>query len=280
MAHARDVIELFTTDIEERARELAGQLHALNQERQQTEAEIVRLALEECVKAPVTDAQAALVFAGPGWHRGVVGIVASRLVDRFHRPVFVLCDDPEEGVAQGSGRSIRQFHLLEALESMPDLFTRFGGHRQAAGVTLASERVAEFRERFMAYAAGRLTPEDFRPQVELDAALDLREISDASMEEVLALAPFGFGNPAPLFAVRGAEVAGEPIVWKDRHLRLNVRQNGRTLTVKGWNLADRIGEVPAGARVDVALCFEEDAYSLARGYGGWSAVLKDVRAAG
>src|SRR6202051_1176033 len=116
---------------------------------------------------PVRDDQAALVFSAPAWHRGVVGIVASRLVERFCRPVFVLSE--EEGEASGSGRSIARFHLLDALESMPDLFTRFGGHRQAAGVTLPAEQVLEFRRRLNAYAAERLNAADFRPQLALEA---------------------------------------------------------------------------------------------------------------
>src|SRR6202022_1336115 len=111
------VIRLFLTEEPEAARRLASQLHSLNQERRDTEAEIVRLVLEECAAVPVTDDQAVLVFSGINWHRGVVGIVASRLVERFCRPVFVLSE--EDGQAQGSGRSIPPFHLLEALESMP-----------------------------------------------------------------------------------------------------------------------------------------------------------------
>ncbi len=226
MADASDVIDLFLTEDRDRARQLAAQLHELNQERQQTEAEIVRSILEECSSVPVSIEQKALVFAGPHWHRGVVGIVASRLVDRFHRPALVLGVDPESGMAQGSGRSIPAFHLLEALESMPDLLVQFGGHRQAAG---------------------------------------------------LPLAPFGFGNPPPVFAVLNAEVAAEPTVWKDRHLRVRLRQRGRTLTVKAWDFAARAGELQAGARVDIALSFDEDKYSLHRGYPGWSATLRDVR---
>ncbi len=135
MDDAQNVIRMFLTEDAGQARELASQLHSLNQERRDTEAEIVRLVLEECVSAPVTDDQTVLVFSGANWHRGVVGIVASRLVERFYRPVFVLSE--EDGQAQGSGRSIAPFHLLDALESMPDLLTRFGGHRQAAGVSLA-----------------------------------------------------------------------------------------------------------------------------------------------
>ena len=143
MASARDVLELFTTTDAARARAIATQLHDLNTDRQATEKEIVRAIVEQCVAEPVTDRDSALVFAAEGWHRGVVGIVASRVVERFHRPAFVLGID--NGIAYGSGRSIRAFHLLDALEAMPHLFTKFGGHRQAAGVTLDAANVDEFR---------------------------------------------------------------------------------------------------------------------------------------
>ena len=119
----------------QRGRDLiAAQLDELNKDRRETEDGIRQAILEQCLAQPVTDGDAALVFAGEGWHRGVVGIVASRVVERYHRPAFVLGLD--DGVAYGSGRSIRAFHLLDALEAMPELFTKFGGHRQAAGVTL------------------------------------------------------------------------------------------------------------------------------------------------
>lgn len=278
MAHAEDVINLFLTDDQARAQEIAERLHGLNTERRETEAEIVATILEECERTPVTDDQAGLVFCGRNWHRGVLGIVASRLVERFCRPVLVLGE--EDGEASGSGRSIAPFHLLDALESMKDLFRRFGGHRMAAGLAMSAEGVEEFRRRFNRYAAERLTPEDFRPHVEVDAAIDLSEVNDRSVAEVLSLAPFGAGNPFPQFAVFDAEVAGEPTVFKEKHLRVQLRQNGRMLFLKAWNFAERLQELRPGARVDAIVTFEEDAYAQARGYPPWSAQLKDVRLSG
>lgn len=277
MADANEIVELLLTEDEDRAKALAARLHSLNRDRQVAEGEIVRLILDECLAAPVTDQQAALVFSGREWHRGVVGIVASRLVDRFHRPVFVLGEDPEQGVAQGSGRSIPAFHLLEALESMPDLFIRFGGHRQAAGLTLATERIEEFRERLNAYAAARLAPDDFRAEIAVDASIAFDEITERVVAEVLSMAPFGFGNPAPVFAAFDVEVAAAPWVFKEKHLRVGLRQHGRTLTFKGWNFSERAGEFAPGARLDVAFTLESDDYALSRGYPGWCAVLRDVR---
>jgi len=279
MADAGAVISLLTTEDAAEARRIAAELDALNTERQQAESEIVRVILEERLRAPVTDRQAALVFAGRDWHRGVVGIVANRLVERFHRPAFVLSEDAERGVAQGSGRSIPAFDLLGALEAMAELFTRFGGHRQAAGVSLPSGRVEEFRERLNAYAAARLAPEDRQPQLEVDGELELVEISDALVAEILAMAPFGYGNPTPVFAVCGAEVAGPPAVFKERHLRVSLRQKGRGLTLKAFDFAGRLAELEPGARVDAAFHFEADDWSASRGLPGWAAVLRDLRPA-
>jgi len=276
MDDAQNVIRMFLTDDLEQARRLATELHSLNQERQQTEAEIVRLVLEECSQVPITEDQAALVFSGPNWHRGVVGIVASRLVDRFYRPVFVLSE--EDGEAQGSGRSITPFHLLDALESMPDLFSRFGGHRQAAGLSMPSEMVPEFRRRLEAYARERLTPSDFHPRLAIDAVVDLKELTAGpAVAEILGLAPFGFGNQPPVLAILDAEVAAAPVVLKEKHLRVQMRQSGRSLQSTAWNFAGRASELQPGAHVDAAFSLEEDPYSESRGWGGWAAVLKDVR---
>jgi single-stranded-DNA-specific exonuclease len=275
MDTAKTVIDLFLSADPARARELAQQLHDQNAERRQVELEI----REICEQMPVAESTAALVYYGEDWHRGVLGIVASRLVERFHRPVFVLGRNSQDGTAQGSGRSIPAFHLLEALESMPGLFVKFGGHMHAAGVTLESSRVEEFRERFNAYAAARLRPEDFLPCLDIDAVLELREIDDRNVEGVLALAPFGHGHQPPLFAALGVEVATAPAVMKEKHLRVTVRQNGRTLVLKAWNFAERAAEFAPGTRVDVAFQLEEDAYSASRGYPGWAAMLRDVRPA-
>ncbi len=277
MATANDVIEMFLTVDPGRARELATRLHTLNGERQQTEQEIVAEILERCLETPVTDAEAALVFAGEGWHRGVLGIVASRVVERFHRPAFVLGVDAETGVAQGSGRSIEKFHLLEALEAMSELFTKFGGHFHAAGLTMPADRVDEFRTRFGGYAGGLLTPEDFVATLAIDAEVEWQELQEPAINEVLGLGPFGTGNPQPVFAAMGLEVAGPPVVFAEKHLRIPLRQRGKTVWLKAWNLAAQAAEFGVSRKIDAAFVLEEDSYSLARGYPGWSGTLRDFR---
>jgi single-stranded-DNA-specific exonuclease len=275
MASASDVVEMFLTADAERAKAIAQQLNDLNTERQQTEAAIVQKILEEVEQSPVLDSDSALVFAGEGWHRGVVGIVASRVIDRFHRPAFVL--GIENGVAQGSGRSIPQFHLLEALEAMPDLFSKFGGHRQAAGLTLSAANIDVFRRRLNEYAASRLTIDDFQATLEVSATIDLAEANDESIAQILDLAPFGFGNSAPVFAILGAELTATPEIKNDKHAVFRFRQTGRNLRAMAWNFAERASKLQAGDKIDVAVAFEPDAYSAAKGYAPWQASVKDIR---
>jgi single-stranded-DNA-specific exonuclease len=285
MATARDVIELFLTDDVDRARALAEQLDGLNRERQQTESDIVEEILRQCEEAPFEADCAGLVFSGSGWHLGVLGIVASRLVERFSRPVFVLSDanqqnDGSEPHFAGSGRSIPAFHLLEALESMPELFTKFGGHRQAAGLTLPAVSVDEFRQRFNTFARSRLTPNDLCPQYTVDAEAHFSELTELCIRQVLTLGPFGFGNPAPIFICRGAEVAGPLKVLKeDKHFSIPLRHNGRLLFCKAWNFGDRAAMFEAGAKLDVLFQIEDDPMSRKRGYGSWCVSLKDARLA-
>jgi single-stranded-DNA-specific exonuclease len=285
MATARDVIELFLTDDPTRAQVLAEQLDLLNRERQQAETEILEVILKQCEEnAALYDARA-LVFNGAGWHLGVLGIVASRLVERFCRPIFVLSDTSlSEAGAQlcfsGSGRSIPAFHLLQALESMPDLFSRFGGHRQAAGVTLPCDRLDEFRHRFADYAERVLAPDDLCQQFTIDAETSFSDLSEVCIKQMLMLGPFGFGNPAPMFLVSGAEVAGPVKPSSDgKPLSVPLRHNSRMLFCKAWNFGDRMDLFTAGSKLDVLLQIEDDPFSRKRGYGSWCVVVKDVRAA-
>ena len=284
MASARDVIELFLTDNPVRAQELAGQLDTLNRERQQVETEIIDSILKQCDEESTDLTSAALVFFGEDWHPGVLGIVASRLVERFCRPVFVLSSSESAGKDElylaGSGRSIPGFHLLQALESMPDLFSKFGGHRQAAGLTLPISQLAEFRRRLGDFAADRLTADDMRPQYSVDANISFAELTDASVQHILALGPFGFGNPVPLFYSAGVEVAGPPRVLKEgKHFSVPLKHEGRLLSAKAWNFGDRAFLFQPGNKLDILFQVEDDPHSRKRGYTPWSMSLKDVRLA-
>lgn len=269
MDSAGHAVRLFLTDDREEARSIARDLFALNVERQTAERAIVNEIFERCLETPVTDADAALVHWGEGWHRGVVGIVASRIVERFHRPAIVL--GVENGVAHGSGRSIQAFHLLEALEGMSELFTKFGGHAHAAGLTLPESSLEVFRERLRIRAAERLTPEDLQPRVEIDAVIEFGEINDALWRALEQIAPFGMGNERPLFGARNVELAGAPQVWKEKHLRIAAKQGGRTLVMKGWGMAELAEELREVKTVDVAFEIERD------WLGGWGLTVRACR---
>lgn len=280
MDHAREVIELFLTKDEGRAREIAQRLDALNAERQRTGEAIVREIVGRYGEGGPPREKAGLVFYSPEWHRGVVGIVANRVAELYHRPVIVLGRDENTGFAQGSGRSIPGFHLLSALEEMADVFEKFGGHRQAVGVTLEEGRVEELEERFNGVARAWLAEEDLEPELSLDAELGLEELNEKAAGEVLALAPFGHGNRQPLFLVRGAEVRqAEGFGKSGEHVRARLWQGERSLFVKAWRSSARLEELREGARIDAAITIEEDAWSARRGFAPWSAVMRDFRAA-
>ena len=269
MDSAGQAVRMFLTTDPDEAADIAQELFALNQERQTAERAVVNAIFAQCADTPVTDADAALVFWGEGWHRGVVGIVASRVVNKFHRPAIVL--GVENGVAQGSGRSIEAFHLLDALESMRDLFTRFGGHAHAAGLTLPSDSLETFRERMRVYAVAALTPEDMRPVVKIDAVLRFADLNDALWLALEQLGPFGMDNRTPLFAVLGAQLAGPPQVWKEKHLKVAVKQGTRTVTMKAWNMAEKAEEIGAMTSMDIA-------FEIEKGWSsGWSLTAREFR---
>jgi single-stranded-DNA-specific exonuclease len=162
--------------------------------------------------------------------------------------------------------------LLEALESMPELFVKFGGHRQAAGLTIPNEAIPEFRRRLSEYASRILRPEDFCATCEIDAVMSLNELNESAVRDVERLAPFGFGNPAPLFAIMDAEIQGATLKG-EKMVSIGIRQNGgRTLILTGWDFRERMDELRPGARVNAAIALEDRNRN-----GDWRAVLKDVQ---
>jgi single-stranded-DNA-specific exonuclease len=242
------------------ARTLAEQLNAENLRRQQEEAEIVAAARRVVETDIDVGSRSVLVVAGEGWHRGVIGIAASKLVDAFHRPAIVLSID--NGVAHGSCRSIPAFNMLAALESCPDVMLRFGGHKQAAGLTMESGRVRELRARINEHADGCLGPDDLRPRLWIDDALALRAIDAQVTEELTALAPFGAGNPCPVFQASRVEIIDGPRVVKDRHLKMAFKQDGRIMRGIAWRAGEREAFVAANrAAIDVAFSVEQDSWN-------------------
>jgi single-stranded-DNA-specific exonuclease len=242
------------------ARALAEQLNAENLRRQQEEADIV----SQAKKAVETDlevgSRTVIVVAGEGWHRGVIGIVASKLVDAFHRPAIVISIDGD--VAHGSCRSIPSFNMLGALESCGDVMSRFGGHRQAAGLTMEAARIRELRARVNDFADTCLAPDDLRPRLWIDGALTFRSITEQVVGELSALAPFGAGNPCPLFRTSRVEIVDGPRRIKERHLKMAFKQEGRILRGIAWRASERETFVAEHrAAIDLAFSLENDTYN-------------------
>jgi single-stranded-DNA-specific exonuclease len=218
---ARDVIELFSVKDPARARELAAKLDRLNADRQEEERRILIAVEERIAGDPALYDAYCIVVDGEGWHRGVIGIAATRVVERYHRPAIVIAREGEE--AFGSGRSIRPFHLLEAVESSHNLFTRYGGHSHACGFAMPSNNVPQLRAELDAFARTRLTPADFDPVLELEAELDLDEITPSLFRVLQLLEPHGAGNHEPAFAARGVRLIAPPRILKDKHIKLKLK---------------------------------------------------------
>jgi single-stranded-DNA-specific exonuclease len=244
----------------EEARALALQLDGENVRRQEEEAEIVAAAKKIVQTDPDVGARSVLVVAGEGWHRGVIGIVASKLVDAFHRPAIVL--SIEDGIAHGSCRSISCFNMLGALERCAHLFLRFGGHTLAAGLTMEAGRVRELRSAVNEVADETIGPDDLMPRLRIDGDLIFRGITGTVAAGVASLAPFGAGNPRPVFAARGVEIIDGPRKLKERHLKMTLRQDGRIFRAIAWRAAERYEYLTAHkAAVDVAFSLEQNQFN-------------------
>ncbi len=248
---------LLATDeaMAEEARGLAQQLNDENLRRQLEEADLVAQARKAIETDPAVGAHNVLVVGGDGWHRGVIGIAASKLVDAYHKPAIVLSVDGD--VAHGSCRSIPDFDMLAALEHCADLFVRFGGHKQAAGLTMEAARVPEFRARINGYADDVLEPDQLRPRLRIDGPLSLKAITPDLVRGLDALGPFGMGNPRPVFYASPVEIVDGPRPIKERHLSMTFNQDGRRFRAIAWRAAEQ-AEFLDRHRAGVNLAFSLD----------------------
>ena len=244
----------------EEARALAEQLNTENLRRQQEEADIVAQARKIVDTDLEVGSRTVIVVAGEGWHRGVIGIVASKLVDAFHRPAIVISIDGD--TAHGSCRSIPSFNMLGALESCGEVMSKFGGHKQAAGLTIETARIRELRARVNDFADGCLGPDDLRPRLWIDGALTFRSINEQVVSELSSLAPFGAGNPCPIFRTNRVEIVDGPRRLKERHLKMAFKQEGRVLRGIAWRASERETFVAEHrAAIDLAFSLENDTYN-------------------
>jgi single-stranded-DNA-specific exonuclease len=272
------VVRLFTERDQAKAAEMAMELNQLNGDRQQREQGIIEEIHKKVAESAELRDAYCMVIDGEGWHRGIIGICATRVVERYHRPALVFsCED---GEAHGSGRSIHAFHLLEALEACPELFTRFGGHAHAVGCSLPAERLPELRSRLDAFARQRLTPADFIPVLECDDDVALENVDDTLWEALQKLEPYGAGNPQPVFVSRQAKLVRAPKILKEKHLKMRVIpevSDGRwrkAHEVVGWRMAERSMQesLVLGDVLDIAFTLD---YNDHPDFGGLQLTLAD-----
>jgi len=242
MDAAKAVVELFDTRDTEEARRLAIHLDTRNEERKVVQQQIIDLAVAELADNGKPGSHVA-VIAGEGWHRGVIGIAASKIAERINRPCVVF--SIEGDVAHGSGRSIAAYHLLDGLTSCADLFEKFGGHSHAAGVTIRPERIDQLRERLNQHAASCLTADDLEPSVTIDMELRAEDVTFGLTRELQSMEPYGAGNTRPVFCSRGLRLVSEPVVMKDRHLKMRLAgANNRPLEALWWNCIEPGQQTP------------------------------------
>ena len=283
---ASDIIELFTTRDLARAQELAAKLERLNGERRETEAAALAVIESRLAADAELAADRLLVVDGDGWHRGVIGILASRVVERTAKPTIVV--SVEDGVAYGSGRSVDGFPLLAAIESCADLFTRFGGHAFAVGFALPAATLPELKRRLRLYAEEHLAGREPEQLLNIHAELPLNRITPVLAGWLHKLEPFGHGNPEPVFVARRARLLAPPRLMKERHIRLEVAQDSvqplplpgssGALRAVGWNLAARAAELglTRGSLIDLAYRIRENQHPE---YGGLEAEIAGIELA-
>ncbi len=259
MGGGEQVVELFSSTDAEQSRHLAGEMDRFNRDRQQIELQILKEVDNQFNASPGLTKERVIVIDGDSWHRGVLGIVATKIAERYTRPAIVIAR--ENGVGYGSGRSPKGFHLLNALESCRELFDRYGGHAQAAGFQLPTRHIVELRRRLSAYARQVLDEKDLQPRLDVDLELRLSDLDDEIYQQMESLSPFGTANPQPIFAARDITVIAEPRILKGKHLKFRVEQDGKAFDAVGWNFAESHPQVLQNkSRVSLAFALTTNSY--------------------
>jgi single-stranded-DNA-specific exonuclease len=259
MDDARKAIQLFIEKDYHKARELAIQLQDNNTDRRETDALITEEALDLIrSNQQLAEGKSTVVFQ-PHWHKGVIGIVASRLIEHYYRPTIVLTESG--GILSGSARSIPGFNLHEGLDQCSDLLLGFGGHYFAAGMTLESAQLEAFRDRFERIVRESVPENLFAPEIRIDAALRFPDINHKFYRIITRMEPFGPDNPVPVFISRGVLDTGKSSVAKEKHLRFSLKQDGVIMTGIGFNMGEKIGLVRSGQPLDIVYTLDENEWN-------------------
>ena len=259
MGDAKRAVQLLTTDNVQQARNIASILESENRKRKSVDEETFRQALEQVEKDHDVNYEKTLVLNKRDWHSGVIGIVASRIVEKFYRPTILI--SVEDGVGKGSARSIRGYDIFLALNECRDLMLGFGGHKYAAGLTIEENKIDEFKKRFEEVAASKLDDELLTSKLYVDAELKLTEIDARLVKLLKYFAPFGPQNMRPIFISKNLHVVGSPSVVGNNHLKFKVRQDGRIMDAIGFGMGDLIYRIaPGEANLDIAYVIDENEF--------------------
>ncbi|MEJ7846785.1 MAG: single-stranded-DNA-specific exonuclease RecJ [Pyrinomonadaceae bacterium] len=270
---ARHVVELLETENFNEARSLAGILDSRNRERQQVQLKITELALFETKDI---GSQKFVVVAGENWHRGVIGLAASRIAEKLNRPTIVL--SIENGYGHGSARSISNFHLLNALESCSELFEQFGGHAAAAGMKINTKNIDLLREALNTHAESILSNDDLIPELKIDAVVKSQSLDLKLIDELRSFEPFGAGNPKPVFITKDLQIAGEPFIMKEKHLKLRLRDDSaKMFEAVWWGGVEKSQGQTLAPGTSIELVYTAEANSW-QGNNRLQLVVEDIRA--
>lgn len=270
---AKTAVELLLTDSMDKAEEIARELDESNKERQQTELEIHRQAIEMIEADKDFSKKSVIVLGKEGWHNGVIGIVASRLVEQYHRPCILISID--NGVGKGSGRSVGNFNLFDALSHCEGLLTNFGGHAVAAGLGINADKICEFDQMINKYAKENLTAEDMVPIVKIDCILGGENLNIATAKLLSTLEPYGMGNETPVFAIKDVTVSEIFAVGADKkHLRMQVVKDGVRINAIGFGMGEFVRTLNSGDIIHIAAKLDINSY---RGNDNVQLVLCDIK---
>ena len=259
LSTATTAVELLITDDLETASRVAAELDKANKDRQETEVDIHDEALEMIKADKDFNKKSIIVLGKEGWHNGVIGIVCSKLVEKYHKPCILI--SIENGVGKGSGRSVGNFNLFDALSACESLLTNFGGHAMAAGMGIDADKIPEFDAKINEYAKNNLKPEDRVPVVKIDSVLNGSNLNLATSKMILSLEPFGVGNETPIFAVKDVEITNVGAVGIDKkHLRMQIIKDGVIINAIGFGLGEYADELRVGQMVHIACKLDVNTY--------------------
>ena len=271
---AREAAELFITKSFERAEELAKKFEILNAERRAIDQKTFQEAEEQLLQRYNPDQFSGAVLYGENWHQGVIGIVASRITEKYHRPAVMI--SLTNGIGRGSGRSIPGFNLHEALKECSDLLIGFGGHEQAGGLTIERSNLQEFVDTFDDVVSAKLTDEMIKPRLNVESKISFNEIDKKLLETIRRLEPYGVDNAQPIFVSEGVEIAGKPLIVGDNHLKMTVKQGDILFDTIGFNMAEDLVRILNPPETGVNLAYEIDENEW-NGRKNTQLVLRDIQ---